>query len=64
MMIEALGLAFFSNGGLIVLNNIFLIQWARGEKLDPGVSMALMAMVFYVFFGINMCVGMGMTVYQ
>lgn len=63
MMIEAIGLAFFSNGGLIVLNNIFLMQWARGELLDPGVSMSLMAMIFYVFFGINMCVFMGLTVY-
>jgi hypothetical protein len=60
----SLGIAVFSNGGLIVLNNIFLVQWGRGDKLDSSVSMSLMAIIFYIFISVNAMTYMGMTVYQ
>lgn len=60
----SLGIAVFSNGGLIVLNNIFLVQWGRGDKLDSSVSMSLMAIIFYIFISVNSMTYMAMTVYQ
>ena len=36
-----------------MLNTIFLIKWYRGEKLDAGISMSMMAMLFYIFISVN-----------
>jgi len=63
-MIGGLGLSLYQNGGLIVLNNIFLVQWGRGEKLDPAISMSLMAIIFYIFLSVNATTYFGMTVFQ
>jgi hypothetical protein len=63
-MISGLGIAFFMNGGLLVLNNIFFIQWSRGEKLDQGVSMSIMAIIFYIFLSVNCMTYFGLTIYQ
>ena len=58
-----MGIAVYANGGLLVLNNIFLVQWGRGDKLDSSVSMSLMAIIFYIFLSVNATTYMGMTVY-
>ena len=43
---------------------IFIPKWARGEKLDEGVSMSMMAMVFYIFISINMMTYVAMNAVQ
>ena len=63
-MIGFLGLSVFQNGGLIVIIAILVPKWARGEKLDEGVSMSLMAMVFYIFMSANAMTYYGMTSLQ
>jgi ABC-type multidrug transport system fused ATPase/permease subunit len=60
-MIQSLGFAVFSNGGLIACIAIFGSQWARGEELDMGESMSLLAMVFYIFLSVNSMTYMAMT---
>ena len=57
-IIGSLGLSIFQNGGLLATVAIFIPKWYRGEQLDEGVSMALMAMIFFIFAAVN-----GMTYY-
>ena len=48
-----LGNAVFQNGGLFVTLAIFVPKWRRGEKLEEGNSISVMAMVYYIFISIN-----------
>jgi hypothetical protein len=43
---------------------ILIPKWARGEKLDEGVSISLLAMVFYIFLSVNSFTYYGMTTLQ
>jgi hypothetical protein len=43
---------------------IFVPKWARGERLDEGVSISMMAMVFYIFISINMMTYVAMNAVQ
>ena len=63
-MIRGVGISLFQNVGLIVLNNIYLVQWGRGDKLDPAISMSLLAIIFYIFLSVNAMTYFGLTVYQ
>lgn len=47
--IGQLGFSFFQNGGLLVAMLIFGIQWGRGDYLEEGQSVVVMALVFYIF---------------
>ena len=44
-----LGFSFFQNGGLLVAMLIFAVQWGRGDYLEEGQSVVVMALVFYIF---------------
>ena len=39
--------------GLIVILVIYLPKWARGEVLNSANAFSLLAMIFYLFFGIT-----------
>jgi heme/copper-type cytochrome/quinol oxidase subunit 2 len=54
IFIRLIGTSFFQNGGLLVAIAVLIPQWLRGEKLKEGVSMAMMAMVYYIFISVNM----------
>jgi hypothetical protein len=41
-----------------------MVKWSRGDVLDMGVSMSLMAMIFYIFISVNSMTYMGLTVLQ
>ena len=60
-MIGFLGVAFFSNAGLLALVYIFVSQWSKGEMLDESISVSLMAMVFLLFLTVNQLTYFGMT---
>ena len=52
-MIGSLGMSVFSNAGLLAIIAIFIPIWMRGELLDEGSTMSLMAMVFFIFAAVN-----------
>lgn len=54
ILIRLVGTSFFQNGGLLVAIAVLIPQWMRGELLKEGVSMAMMAMVYYIFISVNM----------
>jgi len=54
ILLRLVGTSFFQNGGLLVALAVLIPQWMRGEELKEGVSMAMMAMVFYIFMSVNM----------
>lgn len=54
IFIRLIGTSFFMNGGLLVAIAVLIPQWMRGEQLKEGVSMAMMAMVYYIFISVNM----------
>lgn len=60
-IIDFLGFSLFSNAGLIACIAIFVPRWAMGEELKMGESMALLAMVFYIFLSVNSLTYMAMT---
>lgn len=63
-MIQSFGFAVFANGGLLACIAIFGMQWARGEELNMGESVSLLAMVFYIFLSINQMTYMAMVSLQ
>ena len=63
-LIGFLVVSFFQNGGLVAAMAIVIPKWARGEKLDEGISISLLAMVFYIFLSVNSFTYYGMTTLQ
>lgn len=63
-MIGLLGFAVFSNFGLIAILYILLMQWWREQPLDESVSIALMAMIYYIFYSVNLVTYIGITIGQ
>ena len=61
IFLRLIGTSVFQNGGLIVGIAILIPKWARGEKLDEGISMSMMAMVYYIFISVNMMTYVSMT---
>ena len=61
ILTRLIGTSFFQNGGLIVAIAVLIPQWLRGEQLKEGVSMAMMAMVYYIFISVNMMTYVSMT---
>jgi hypothetical protein len=61
IFIRLLGTSFFQNGGLLVAIAVLIPQWMRGELLKEGVSMAMMAMVYYIFISVNMMTYVAMS---
>ena len=43
---------------------IFIPKWAKGEKLDEGVTMSMMAMVYFIFVSVNSMTYYAMTTLQ
>ena len=60
-MIGFLGISFFQNGGMLANLAIFIPKWAKGEKLDEGVTMSMMAMVYFIFLSVNSMTYYAMT---
>lgn len=50
--------------GLIAVLLIFIPIWAQHQKLEMAQSLGLLAMVFYLFFGINVFAFTGLTAFQ
>ena len=48
-----MGITIYQNGGLFIILIIVLGLWSNGEKLDEGVLMSLLAMVFYIYVFMN-----------
>ena len=57
-------MSVFQNGGLYVSIAIFVPKWARGDMLDEGNSISVMAMVYYIFISINMICYWALTNFQ
>ena len=62
-IVASLGFSFFQNGGMVVLMIIFINQWKEGEKLDQGVSMSIMAMIYFIFISVNSMTYWAMTTF-
>lgn len=52
-MLASLGTTVYLNMGLVAILIILLIDWAQGTKLDTGVVISTMAMVYFVFMAVN-----------
>lgn len=52
-IINTLGVSVFQNMGLIAVLLIFIPKWAQQIKLEMAQTLGLLALVFYLFFGIN-----------
>lgn len=63
-MIGSLGISVFQNGGLLAIVAIFIPKWMRGEELEEGLSMSLMAMIFFIFAAVNSMTYYAMTTIQ
>ena len=48
----------------LVAAAIVVPTWAQGKYLDPGVNMAVLGMVFFIFASINMTCYFAMTFTQ
>jgi hypothetical protein len=60
-IINTLSSSVFQNVGLIAVLLIFIPKWYRHETLEMARSMGLLAVVFYLFFGVNNFAYMGLT---
>jgi ABC-type multidrug transport system fused ATPase/permease subunit len=63
-IMNQLGFAVFSNFGLLALMIIFLKTWYQEIELDESVSISLMAMIFFLFYSVNIMTYMGLTTLQ
>lgn len=63
-ILGSLGLTFFQNMGLITLIAILVPKWMNGEYLDEGVTISLMAMVFFLFLSVNSMTYYALSTYQ
>ena len=63
-IINTLGVSVFQNMGLIAVLLIFIPKWAQHIKLEMAQTLGLLAMVFYLFFGINVFAFTGLTAFQ
>ena len=60
-MIGSLGISVFQNGGLLATIAILIPQWYAGVELKEGISMSLMAMIFFIFAAVNSMTYYAMT---
>ena len=60
----SLGMAIFQNMGLVAVLLIIIPRYNRGEYLDEGTMIALLAMLFMLFLSINSMVFFSMTITQ
>ena len=59
--IQFLGISVYQNAGLVVIILIMVGLYQAEQKLDEAISMSLMAMLFYMFIGVNMLFYYGLT---
>lgn len=52
-VLSSLGDIVYMNMGLVAILIILIIDWSQGTKLDTGVVISTMAMVFFVFMAVN-----------
>jgi len=62
-IIGFLGISVFQNGGIVAVLIIFTRKWYMGQKLDESVSMALLAMCYYIFLAVNALTYFAMTTF-
>lgn len=55
---------FFQNWGLIVACIIFTLQWARGIQLDERESVAVLALIYYIFVSAGSYTYFALITYQ
>ena len=60
-MIGALGSSFFQNFGMIAILIIILCEWGRGRKLETEIIMSALAMVYVLFFQVNVSAFFGLS---
>jgi hypothetical protein len=48
-----MGSAVFNNAGFIALIYIYIMQWKRGEPMNNGFNLSLLAMVSFLFYSVN-----------
>lgn len=56
-----MGVSVYQNGGLIVIIAIVVGLWNSGEKLDEGITLSLLTMVFFIFLSVNFLFYLGIT---
>lgn len=59
--VQFMGVSVYQNGGLIVIIAIMTGLYYSEQKLDEAISMALLAMVFFIFLSVNMMFYYSMT---
>ena len=52
-LLASMGLNFFQNLGILAVGLILFLQWSKGEEIRMAESIALFAMIYYLFITIN-----------
>lgn len=61
MSLQTLGSAFFQNTGLLVVLFILLPDWANAKPMRTADVLAVMSMIYVIFFQVNMLCFFGMS---
>lgn len=54
MLNEGLGPSIFNNMGLITVFFIIYYDWRDGKKLDNALAVSTMALIYFLFFSVNL----------
>jgi len=60
-VVGTLGSSVFQNFGLIAVMIILVSEWKKGIILDNGKSVAMLSMIYLVFFSVNILFYFGLT---
>jgi len=60
-IIQSLSNSIFQNMGLIVVLIILLSEWKAGNEIKNSVAVAMLSMIYYVFFAVNTILYMGLV---
>ena len=60
-IIQSFGTSFFQNTGMVAVVIILVIEWSRGKELKNEIVVSMLAMIYLVFFSVNIICYFGLT---
>lgn len=60
-IVQSFGTSFFQNMGLVAVFIILLSEWAQEKVLETDRIISMLAMIYFVFFSINVTFYFGLT---
>ena len=54
-------MSIFQNFGLVVAFCILLVQWKEGKKLESDLQISMLAMIYFIFFQVNILTYVGLV---